>query len=52
MVKPLEGNFLMVLLLFNALISRQDQEFPESDLGVDFKWGIEFRFLRARFSRC
>ena len=33
--------------LFNALISRQDQEFPESDIGVDFQWGIEFRFLRA-----
>jgi|TARA_R110002050_G_scaffold266723_1_gene408141 hypothetical protein len=33
--------------LFNALIVRQNQEYPESDLGVDFKWGIEFRFLRA-----
>ncbi len=33
-------------IIFNALIARQDQEYPESDLGVDFKWGIEFRFLR------
>lgn len=39
--RHLEGPFL-----FNALIARQDQEYPESDLGVDFKWGVEFRFLR------
>lgn len=40
------GRYLEGPYLFNALIARQDQEFPESDLGVDFKWGIEFRFLR------
>jgi len=32
--------------LFSCLISRSDQEFPESDLGVDFKQGINFAFLR------
>lgn len=41
------GRYLEGPYLFNALIARQDQEYPESDLGVDFKWGIEFRFLRA-----
>ena len=41
------GKFFDGPTLFNALISRQDQSQPESDLGVDFKWGIEFRFLRA-----
>ena len=33
-------------VLFNCIVERQDQEFPESDLGVDFKWGITFKFLR------
>lgn len=32
--------------LFNVLIERPDQEFPESDLGIDFNWGLTFRFLR------
>ena len=32
--------------LFNCLVERSDQEFPESDMGVDFKWGIDFKFLR------
>jgi len=40
------GRYLEGPYLFNALIARQDQEYPESDLGIDFKWGIEFRFLR------
>jgi len=40
------GRYFDGPFLFNALIARQDQEYPESDLGVDFKWGIEFRFLR------
>ena len=40
------GKYFEGPTIFNALISRQDQEFPESDLGVDFQWGIEFRFLR------
>ncbi len=41
-----EGRHFEGPTLFNALIARQDQEYTESDLGVDFKWGIEFRFLR------
>lgn len=41
------GKHFIDPVIFNALIVRQDQEYPESDLGVDFKWGIEFRFLRA-----
>jgi len=41
-----EGRHFEGPVLFNALIARQDQEYTESDLGVDFKWGIEFRFLR------
>jgi len=42
-----EGRHFKGPYIFNTLIARQDQEYPESDLGVDFKWGIEFRFLRA-----
>ncbi len=41
-----DGRYFEGPVLFNALIARQDQEYSESDLGVDFKWGIEFRFLR------
>ena len=33
--------------LFNVLIDRRDQEYPESELGVDFAWGVTFKFLRA-----
>ena len=33
------------VILF-CLIERSDKEFTDSDLGVDFKWGIKFRFLR------
>jgi hypothetical protein len=33
-------------VLLNCLISRDNQNYPESDLGIDFNWGIEFRFLR------
>ena len=45
MVKPLEGKFFDGPVLFNALISRQDQEYPESDLGVDFQWGLNLDSL-------
>jgi len=41
-----DGRYFDGPFLFNALISRQDQEYSESELGVDFKWGIEFRFFR------
>ena len=33
--------------LFNCLIERENQAYPEDDLGVGFGQGIEFRFLRA-----
>ena len=45
--ESVEGKYFSEPTLFNALISRQDQEYPESDFGVDFQWGVEFRFLRA-----
>ena len=41
-----EGAYYDGPTLFNCLIQRQDQQFPESDIGVDFKWGIDFKFLR------
>ena len=41
-----DGAFYDGPVLFNALIERSDQEFPEGDLGVDFSWGITFKFLR------
>ena len=44
--ESVEGKYFSEPTLFNALIARQDQEYPESDLGVDIKWGVEFRFLR------
>ena len=33
--------------LFNCLIERENQAYPEDDLGIGFSQGIEFRFLRA-----
>ena len=33
--------------LFNCLIERENQAFPEDDTGIGFSQGIEFRFLRA-----
>jgi len=41
-----EGAYYDGPTLFNCLTQRQDQQFPESDIGVDFKWGIDFKFLR------
>jgi len=32
--------------IFSCLISRKDQEFPDSDLGVNFEQGITFAFFR------
>ena len=32
--------------LFNCLINREDQQYPESDEGVGFGQGISFAFLR------
>jgi hypothetical protein len=33
--------------LFNCLIERENQVYPEDDTGIGFGQGIEFRFLRA-----
>lgn len=32
--------------IFNCLIDRTNQEYPSSELGVDFGWAINFSFLR------
>lgn len=40
------GKFYQEPVLFNCLVERSDQEFPEGDLGVDFNWNITFKFLR------
>ncbi len=41
-----KGKFYAEPVLFNCLIERQNQDFPESDLGVDFDWKISYKFLR------
>lgn len=40
------GKFYEGPILFNCLVDRSDQEYPESDLGVDFNWSTIFKFLR------
>ena len=40
------GKYYHPPVLLNALIERQDQQYRESDLGVNFNWGITFKFLR------
>jgi len=32
--------------LFNCLVDRDSQSFPETEFGVDFQWSITFKFLR------
>ena len=41
-----EEKYYMGPVLFNVLIERQDQSYPDTDLGVDFVWNIDFKFLR------
>jgi hypothetical protein len=41
-----EEKYYEAPMLLNVLIDRQDQNFPESNLGVDFTGGRTFRFLR------
>ena len=41
-----EEKYYEAPILLNVLIDRQDQNFPESDLGVDFTGARTFRFLR------
>lgn len=38
--------YYMGPVLFNCLVERRDQEYPETDLGTDFSWGANFKFLR------
>ena len=38
--------YYMGPVLFNCLVERRDQEYPETDLGTDFSWGTNFKFLR------
>ena len=38
--------YYMGPVLFNCLVERRDQEYPETDLGTDFNWGATFKFLR------
>jgi len=33
-------------VILNALIARNDQEYPTDGIGVDFNWGIDFQFYR------
>ena len=34
-------------VILNALIERGEQDFPDNELlGVDFQWGIDFKFFR------
>ena len=40
------GRFYNNPVLFNCIIERSDQEFPEDDMGVDFDWKVDFKFLR------
>jgi hypothetical protein len=40
------GKFYNGPTLFNVLVDRRDQEYPESELGVDFAWGVTFKFFR------
>lgn len=40
------GKFYDGPTIFNCLVDRSDQEYPESDLGVDFNWSTIFKFLR------
>ena len=41
-----EEKYYEAPVLFNVLIDRQDQNYPESDIGINFEWGITFKFLR------
>jgi len=41
-----EEKYYEAPVLFNVLIERQDQSFPDSDLGINFEGSRTFRFLR------
>ena len=41
-----EEKYYMGPVLLNCLIERENQTYPESDLGTDFTWGATYKFLR------
>ena len=38
--------YYMGPVLLNCLVERRPQEYIDTDLGIDFNWGIIFKFLR------
>jgi len=40
------GKYYHPPVLLNCLIERDSQQYPESDLGINFNWNITFKFLR------
>jgi signal peptidase I len=40
------GKYYHPPVLLNCLVERTDQQYPESDLGINFNWNITFKFLR------
>ena len=40
-----KGKYYHPPVQLNCLIERSDQQYPESELGVNFTWGITFKFL-------
>lgn len=41
-----EGKYYHPPVALNCLVERNNQSYPESDLGINFAWGITFKFLR------
>tara|TARA_R110000803_G_scaffold198594_2_gene262400 strand:+ start:1968 stop:2546 length:579 start_codon:yes stop_codon:yes gene_type:complete len=41
-----KGKYYHPPVQLNCLIERSEQQYPESDLGVNFNWNIIFKFLR------
>ena len=40
------GKYYHPPVALNCLVERSNQSYPESDLGINFAWGITFKFLR------
>ena len=41
-----DGKYYHPPVLLNCLVERDSQQYPESDLGINFNWNIIFKFLR------
>ena len=41
-----EEKFYHPPVILYCLVERQNQQYPDSELGVDFSWNISFKFLR------